>query len=345
MLIQLNKYVEALTPGMFEEHEKYRVVSKELLKDIVGEGVYIHNTEQFRIMLLFSLDETGMESITRKVSSTLEKIDQEFKKYNINVYYGVSEPFDSLLSTYKAYDEARQAIEYIISGAGIYEGNRMWFRQIPLSDENYYYPVEVQIQLLNMVKSGKKNELKHLIKDIHNENLVKRKLSSFMLKQFLSELRGTVLKLHTYIQKLGGQQTKFLENINTFENIANVLEHYCDVVEQQKISYNGQLIQNIRNSLNTKYRDPQLSLSSIAAEFSMNESYLSYFFKENAGTNFSAYIENIRIEKACELLSSRNIAVNDISAHVGYNSDQSFRRSFKRLKGISPTEYKKQAMH
>ena len=68
----------------------------------------------------------------------------------------------------------------------------------------------------------------------------------------------------------------------------------------------------------------------------MSESYLSTLFKEQSGGNFADYVEMLRIEKACELLQNSANTVNDVAEAVGYNSVQSFRRAFKRVKGVSP---------
>ena len=81
-----------------------------------------------------------------------------------------------------------------------------------------------------------------------------------------------------------------------------------------------------------------MGLSRVGGEFRMSESYLSTLFKEQSGGKFADYVEKLRIEKACELLQDKNNTVNDVAETVGYNSVQSFRRAFKRVKGVSPKE-------
>ena len=59
-----------------------------------------------------------------------------------------------------------------------------------------------------------------------------------------------------------------------------------------------------------------------------------------AASFFDEYLENIRIEKSCELLRSSTDTIVDIAEKTGYNSVYSFRRAFKRLMHISPSDYR-----
>lgn len=58
------------------------------------------------------------------------------------------------------------------------------------------------------------------------------------------------------------------------------------------------------------------------------------------GICFAEYLENIRIEKSCELLRNSTDTIVDIAEKTGYNSVYSFRRAFKRLMHISPSDYR-----
>ena len=55
--------------------------------------------------------------------------------------------------------------------------------------------------------------------------------------------------------------------------------------------------------------------------------------------NFAEYLEQLRIDQACTLLKE-GVLVSLIAEKTGYNSVQSFRRAFKRVKGVSPSEYR-----
>ena len=77
----------------------------------------------------------------------------------------------------------------------------------------------------------------------------------------------------------------------------------------------------------------------ICEEFHISESFAYQIFREIIGTSFAHLLEQIRIEKACQLLSEKNILVKDIALAVGYTNDNSFRRAFKRVMGVTPKEF------
>ena len=61
---------------------------------------------------------------------------------------------------------------------------------------------------------------------------------------------------------------------------------------------------------------------------------------QEMGTSFHVYLENVRIDAACALLQNQEHTVKRVAEQVGYTSDVSFRRAFKRVLGISPTAFK-----
>ena len=88
------------------------------------------------------------------------------------------------------------------------------------------------------------------------------------------------------------------------------------------------------------YGDPCLNLSVVAEWAGEPERKLYNAFKGCFGVSFSSYLEQLRIAHACELLK-QGVAVKDIATSVGYCSDYSFRRAFKRAVGVPPSDYRK----
>ena len=74
--------------------------------------------------------------------------------------------------------------------------------------------------------------------------------------------------------------------------------------------------------------------------FNTNASYIGRLFKIETGVLFTDYINNIRIEKAQEMLANGSFKVNDILEKVGYTNKSHFFRVFKKITGVSPVEYK-----
>lgn len=88
------------------------------------------------------------------------------------------------------------------------------------------------------------------------------------------------------------------------------------------------------------YAEP-LSLTEIAKHFHFNPSYLSSYFTSHNKEGFSEYLNKIRVEKAADLLKQDFASISEISGKVGYSDHSYFTKVFKKLTGISPSQYKK----
>jgi two-component system, response regulator YesN len=81
-------------------------------------------------------------------------------------------------------------------------------------------------------------------------------------------------------------------------------------------------------------------LSNAAQEAGITPAYLSTLFKQTLGQNFVDYLSAVRIEKGCELLKNSKLKTYEISYQVGFRDEKYFTKVFKKLTGISPSEYK-----
>lgn len=88
------------------------------------------------------------------------------------------------------------------------------------------------------------------------------------------------------------------------------------------------------------YTSSTLSLSEVAHLVGMNKDYFSSLFKKDTGYGFVDYVNNMRIQKAKELLSTTNKKVYEVGMEVGFQDESYFSRVFKKSVGIRPKEYK-----
>ncbi len=89
--------------------------------------------------------------------------------------------------------------------------------------------------------------------------------------------------------------------------------------------------------------DKNISLATLAEAVNMNPQYLSSLFKDETGENLFSYVTRMRIEKAQELLCHTSLKINEIAAIAGYSDYKYFSYVFKRVTGLTPSEYRLQA--
>ena len=89
-----------------------------------------------------------------------------------------------------------------------------------------------------------------------------------------------------------------------------------------------------------KCLDRDLRVAEIAEAANTSVSTLERTFKEHMGTTPKKFITQAKISTACEQLINTDLSVKEISASFGFTDNASFTRSFKRLMGQSPSEYR-----
>lgn len=148
-----------------------------------------------------------------------------------------------------------------------------------------------------------------------------------MTYHFLS--RQDYLPTLLEINDLEGIRTWFLDKINTLcrNKVSKNKEQSTDVIERAEIYINN-------------YYNKAISLDDVSREVDISPYYFSKIFKEETGVNFIDYLTKVRIDKAKELLLSSDLSMKVICWKIGYSDPNYFSRSFKKMVGVTPTEYK-----
>lgn len=86
----------------------------------------------------------------------------------------------------------------------------------------------------------------------------------------------------------------------------------------------------------------QLTASELAAELDLTESAFSRFFRRATGNTYTDFVNQVRVNRACQLLMESDRLITDICYEVGFNNVANFNRRFLGVKGMTPSEFRKQ---
>lgn len=128
----------------------------------------------------------------------------------------------------------------------------------------------------------------------------------------------------------------------TGRNIADIPELFVRVEEairsQQQYS---DIVQRAILYAEKNFSDSSLGVQTIAEALHISQQYLSRTFRQETGDTFGAYLSQLRIRKAVELLRDPKIKMFEVAVRSGYTSQHYFSSAFKKILGVSPAEYQK----
>ena len=112
----------------------------------------------------------------------------------------------------------------------------------------------------------------------------------------------------------------------------------CELFQSRRKDYKNHIVTNVRKYIN-EHVSERLSLNEVAAVFGISPNYLSQLFSKYNDTGFSEYINICKITEAKRLLEEENMKVYEAAEALGFDSAFYFSKVFKRVEGVSPTEY------
>ncbi|MDO5422284.1 MAG: helix-turn-helix domain-containing protein [Eubacteriales bacterium] len=135
-------------------------------------------------------------------------------------------------------------------------------------------------------------------------------------------------------------ETKTLPELIAYMNA--VLERKIDRLQRDSQPSESKYYQEALTFIQENYAK-NINVTDVANAVGISYVYLSKIFKayHPGDTRMMDYLNDIRITKACDLLTQTNQTLNEIAEQVGYNNVQSFARYFKKYKGMTPGDYRK----
>lgn len=176
-------------------------------------------------------------------------------------------------------------------------------------------------------------------------------LDVFAFKSLLGNIIFNMIimlgKLEINTKELEAGKYSYFRSINESVHITEAIMQLQSFIEQVKETIKASRfaaanpnLTMILDYIHQYYMEP-LSLSDVAHHFHFNPSYLSTFFSSHIAEGFSEYLNRVRVDKAAELLQATDLAIADISVQVGYSDHSYFTKVFKKLKGMSPSQFRK----
>ena len=189
--------------------------------------------------------------------------------------------------------------------------------------------------------------MNELVEEVRNRPNV----SKTSIRRTLIELLIRILNVASYT---GVDVDDVLEGKDPYYWILS--QNHTEVITEWIMQLSSQLILRMDNQINHVEKDtvrqacefieeqlidPGLGLETISDKVSLSNAYFSQLFKNEMGIGINNYITNHRVARGKYLLGNSELKIDDISRQCGFTSTNYFNRTFKKITGMTPSQYRK----
>lgn len=137
-----------------------------------------------------------------------------------------------------------------------------------------------------------------------------------------------------------GEQLNLLYKRFRSDSVLTAVEPADDFAGKEKDKAWQRDMEETLEYIRQHYMEMNFSIKNMASELGTTPSNLSHYFKKATGQNISKYIDSLKISKAVELLETP-LKVAEIAEQLGYSTTAVFIENFKRVRGMTPNQYRK----
>ncbi|MBB3109674.1 AraC-like DNA-binding protein [Paenibacillus phyllosphaerae] len=231
-----------------------------------------------------------------------------------------------------------------------------------IAPEDVVRPLERNLEYFNTIhafaqalRSSDPNWNKHL------DDLFRQIRASVCTRK---EIDSLLQFLFQHVNRLFQELSKEYRNLwRDMENGLSELEKQWETVEElqegcsriyeqasaamqtlRECSRSRSVVVEIRSFIEEHYANPDLSLEYLSEIFDLNAKNISKLFKDEFGENFVDFLIGLRMHNAKRKLLETASSLQEISLGVGYYNYNSFNRAFKNNVGVSPSDFRRQAV-
>lgn len=284
-----------------------------------------------------------ISKIRQNLSYIISVINAEF---DVEMFAAVGHECDSLSDVRKSYESAAKAFENSFA---------VGFRSAVVTADDmeiskgFYYPVNLERDLINSVLRLKKDESLHIINDILDENLIGKTLTKERQNAIVFAFSATINRIVESLNKttrdvFGEENIIFLELkmcSDASQLRAKIIQSFEKIISYMSGSDEEDLSKQLIGYIHSHYNE-DISLNDIGSHFNLSPCYISTIFKEATGENFKDYLSRYRIKKAKEILTKNpSVKTKELAEMIGCNTVATLFRLFNKYEGMSPGQFVK----
>ncbi|MCC8027338.1 MAG: response regulator [Clostridium sp.] len=287
--------------------------------------------------------QTGLIDILGDICKETRKI------LEVPVTVGVGHSCQDLRDISASYKSALDALGY---KAIVGSGSTIYINDVePVSSGLLRFDGRDEAALMAAVKFGPREQIEAAVKRVVDK-MSDAKVHFSQCQAYMLSVSSSMIQM---IQQYELDMTQLAEGgaADTFAIIPKMVKvedfskwllsvalHMNQAMNQERDNTMKQVIQKAKEFIMENYQDPELSVEKICRQLHMSPAYFSTMFKKETGQTYIAYLTQVRLDKAVELLNKTDDKTYVIAAKVGYQDQNYFSYVFKKRLGVSPTKFR-----
>ncbi len=324
----------------------------EIISMISEFKIYSYAVSAREYILLICNEESDNELFHRKLTAFFNSLSANIQSYiNTFAVIGTSPVYtdvNEILNAYRNADSQSNRIFYLNESSlffGIgkadevkkvkdYVRTNVGSVSFFIREQNWQAIRDFFHTLLDLLRTAlyPVSDAKHLLCNL--EFLISNEIAQVFRNESFVHLDNTFYGPTDVAQNFSELQDsveQFLENLKELSHHTLAIRKDYSDITNNALSY-----------LDEHYRDPDISLESVANAIAVNSSYLSRLFHKETKMNFNAYLTSLRINYSKICLRSTRDSIAGIAIKCGYNDPKYFINIFKKTTGLTPSAYRNQ---
>ena len=127
--------------------------------------------------------------------------------------------------------------------------------------------------------------------------------------------------------------------LSTLNELADRFIGKEEDADQEETNASNPLVREATEYIQENYAK-NLSLTEVAEHLRISTGYLSTLMNQNIGCGFVDFLNQVRVDRACCYLEQHQLKNYEVAYKVGFNDEKYFSKVFKKMKGMTPKEYR-----
>ncbi len=323
--------------------ENLRQETLKIIDHMLGDrGIGAFNNELRKELVICLEAPSSTEQLERALSQIVDKLD---KKLGIKSIAGIGQVVDNLKLAPKSYLQAREAIGF---GFLANFGELLFYDDIinkncdrsSIPSQLFEKSNLLSKKIAHSIQKANMQECSELVDEFIILLRKDMSRSKILLNCFLMDIVNELNMLSLY-----NSYKNAYTDLSVLNSLSQTKKYIIDFINSlasniKTVYSKDKIVQQILKIVEERYYE-ELDLKSISKEIHLSPYYIGSIFKDYTGKNFNQYLNDYRMNKAKEMLLSKNIKVSYLAEKVGIPNTSYFCSLFKDKFGISPGKFKK----